>query len=44
MANWASNLAVSLIFLTLGDLLGLSATFWLYGMLIRWAARREDHA
>ena len=32
-ANWASNLLVSLTFLTLTDLFGPSQTFWLYGVL-----------
>jgi sugar porter (SP) family MFS transporter len=32
-ANWASNLLVSLTFLTLTDVIGLSRTFWLYGLL-----------
>src|SRR5438105_14961312 len=32
-ANWASNLVVSLTFLTLTDLFGPSQTFWLYGVL-----------
>jgi MFS transporter, SP family, galactose:H+ symporter len=32
-ANWASNLLVSLTFLTLTDLIGPSQTFWLYGVL-----------
>jgi hypothetical protein len=32
-ANWASNLLVSLTFLTLTETLGASPTFWLYGLL-----------
>ncbi len=33
MANWASNLVVSLTFLTLAQALGLTGTFWLFGLL-----------
>jgi sugar porter (SP) family MFS transporter len=33
MANWASNLLVSLTFLSLADTFGPSLTFWLYGLL-----------
>lgn len=32
MANWAANLVVSLTFLTLTQALGLSATFWTFGL------------
>jgi MFS transporter, SP family, galactose:H+ symporter len=32
MANWASNLVVSLTFLTLAEALGRSATFWMFGL------------
>ena len=32
-ANWASNLVVSLTFLSLTEALGPSATFWVYGLL-----------
>jgi MFS family permease len=32
-ANWVSNLAVSMTFLTLVELIGPSWTFWVYGLL-----------
>lgn len=33
VANWGSNLIVALTFLTLTQVLGRAATFWLYGVV-----------
>jgi len=33
LANWAANLIVALSFLTLTQVLGKPATFWLYGVI-----------
>jgi predicted MFS family arabinose efflux permease len=33
LVNWGANLVVALTFLSLIDLIGTSATFWLYAVL-----------
>ena len=37
MINWATNLVVAITFLTIIELLGVSGTFWLYGLIAVFA-------